>query len=206
MQNMPSRPQSLQDYLDEQIPFLDLSPDQHEAIEYLISNLDDRGYLDIKKTPFADLAAGFGKPITEDQLEDTTQFASETRSARCGSARFEGMFAVASHSGYAVPRCSSAHYSRPSRRCCVQSNSGYSEANEVRCRRDQGGDRGFASSRSEAGLAVYFREYALCGSGCDRRAERSRRVRCSSHRRLDSQHQAQSAWTWNCSGTRIPTK
>ncbi len=70
MQNMPSRPQSLQDYLDEQIPFLDLSPDQHEAIEYLISNLDDRGYLDIKKTPFADLAAGFGKPITEDQLED----------------------------------------------------------------------------------------------------------------------------------------
>jgi RNA polymerase sigma-54 factor len=70
MQNMPSRPQSLQDYLEEQIPFLDLSHEQHELIEYLISNLDDRGYLDIKKTPVADLIAAFGKPITEDQLED----------------------------------------------------------------------------------------------------------------------------------------
>ena len=51
MQNMESRPKSLHDYLEEQIPFLDLTHDQQEAMEYLIANLDERGYL---KTPIRD--------------------------------------------------------------------------------------------------------------------------------------------------------
>ena len=67
MQNMPAREQSLQDYLNEQLPYLELSPEQHLIIEYLIANLDERGYL---KTPLADLAASFGNSVVDDELED----------------------------------------------------------------------------------------------------------------------------------------
>jgi RNA polymerase sigma-54 factor len=70
MQNMPAREQSLQDYLEEQLTFLDLTPEQREMIEYLIANLDDRGYLDNKKSPLTELAASFGKPVTPEELED----------------------------------------------------------------------------------------------------------------------------------------
>jgi RNA polymerase sigma-54 factor len=69
MQNMPAREPSLQDHLEEQIPFLDLTPEQHELIEYLISNLDQRGYLDNKKNPLAELTASFGKPVKVEELE-----------------------------------------------------------------------------------------------------------------------------------------
>ncbi|MCE9534639.1 MAG: RNA polymerase factor sigma-54 [Planctomycetes bacterium] len=67
MQNMPSRSQSLQDYLEEQLPFLDLTPEEHEVIEYLIANLDERGYL---VTSMADLAAAYEKPLTVEELEN----------------------------------------------------------------------------------------------------------------------------------------
>ena len=69
LQNMAARGQSLQDYLEEQIPFLDLAPEQHDIIEYLIANLDERGYLDNKSTPLVDLAASYGKPVTIEELE-----------------------------------------------------------------------------------------------------------------------------------------
>jgi len=68
IQNLPERTQSLQGYLEEQLPFLDLTPEQHEIIEYLIANLDERGYM---MAPLAELAAGFGKPVTNEELEDT---------------------------------------------------------------------------------------------------------------------------------------
>lgn len=73
MQNMAAREPSLQDHLEEQLPFLDLSPEQHEIIEFLIANLDERGYLDNKKTPLAELATAYGKPITVEQLEDVLE-------------------------------------------------------------------------------------------------------------------------------------
>ena len=69
MQNMPAREQSLQDYLIEQLPFLELTPEQHEIIEYLIANLDESGYLCHRKTPLVDLAASYGKQVTVEQLE-----------------------------------------------------------------------------------------------------------------------------------------
>jgi len=70
MQNMPAREQSLQDYLEEQLPYLDLSPEQHEIIEYLIANLDDRGYLSVDKSPLTELAKSFGKPVMAEELEE----------------------------------------------------------------------------------------------------------------------------------------
>jgi RNA polymerase sigma-54 factor len=47
MQNMPSRPESLQEYLSHQLAFLDAAPEQIKLLQYLITHLDERGYLTI---------------------------------------------------------------------------------------------------------------------------------------------------------------
>jgi RNA polymerase sigma-54 factor len=55
MVNMASRPQSLQDYLNDQLAFLDVPPEDLELLRYLISYIDDRGYL---STPLEEIARG----------------------------------------------------------------------------------------------------------------------------------------------------
>jgi RNA polymerase sigma-54 factor len=45
MQNMPSRPQSLHDYLNEQIAFLETTPPLRRLLSHLISYVDENGYL-----------------------------------------------------------------------------------------------------------------------------------------------------------------
>lgn len=45
MQNMVSRPQSLQDYLLEQLNFQELEPEQEAIVTHLIANLRDNGFL-----------------------------------------------------------------------------------------------------------------------------------------------------------------
>src|SRR3954469_19946904 len=45
MQNMASRPQSLQDYLDAQIAFMDGTPEQLKLIRYLAARIDESGFL-----------------------------------------------------------------------------------------------------------------------------------------------------------------
>src|SRR5919199_770747 len=45
MQNMPSRPQSLQDYLSDQLAFLDTTPEQLRLLRYLITHIDENGWL-----------------------------------------------------------------------------------------------------------------------------------------------------------------
>jgi RNA polymerase sigma-54 factor len=47
MQNMASRPQSLQDYLNDQLAFLDLPDEQMQLVRYLISHIDDNGFLSV---------------------------------------------------------------------------------------------------------------------------------------------------------------
>src|ERR1700722_1443455 len=44
-QNMPSRPQSLQDYLTEQLSFLDYAADVERLMRHVISNISDIGWL-----------------------------------------------------------------------------------------------------------------------------------------------------------------
>src|SRR5262245_47654133 len=61
MQNMPSRPQSLHDYLNEQIAFLDSTPEQQKLLSHLISYLDENGYLHVS---LEEVAAGYGQPVT----------------------------------------------------------------------------------------------------------------------------------------------
>ena len=86
MQNMQSRPQSLQDYLSEQLPYLELTPEQHEIVEYLIANLDANGWL---RTPVEQLVQGFGKPVTADQIEDCTDFLHKLDPAGIGARDLE---------------------------------------------------------------------------------------------------------------------
>src|SRR5437660_725077 len=45
MSNMPSRPQSLNDYLSEQLTFIESAGDLPDLVRYLIANLDENGYL-----------------------------------------------------------------------------------------------------------------------------------------------------------------
>ena len=66
MVNMASRPQSLQDYLNDQLAFLELPPAELELIRYLISHIDDRGYL---ATPLDEIARGLDAALPVAQLE-----------------------------------------------------------------------------------------------------------------------------------------
>ena len=45
MSNVASAPLSLQDHLTEQLAYMDLTPEEWDVCEYLISHLDDNGYL-----------------------------------------------------------------------------------------------------------------------------------------------------------------
>jgi len=95
MQNMASRPQSLQEYLNEQLSFLELNAEQGELARYLITHIDDNGFLTfpdesdpeyqkMKQDPdykssrplrrrrpsLEELAAGYPEGTTPAQIED----------------------------------------------------------------------------------------------------------------------------------------
>src|SRR5436305_11433554 len=61
MQNMASRPQSLQEYLNDQLGFIETTPEQAELARYLIANLDENGRLPASST-LEDLAAAHQPP------------------------------------------------------------------------------------------------------------------------------------------------
>src|SRR5205823_2325182 len=78
MMNIASAPQSLQDHLTEQLAFMDLTPEQWDLTEFVITHLDDNGYLlahdpDTGKpapVSFEELAKNYGKSVTPEQVED----------------------------------------------------------------------------------------------------------------------------------------
>jgi RNA polymerase sigma-54 factor len=68
MQNMASRPQSLQDYLNDQLAFLEATPGLAALARYVISNIDEKGYL--KGVTLEELAQAHQPPVTVVQIED----------------------------------------------------------------------------------------------------------------------------------------
>jgi RNA polymerase sigma-54 factor len=66
MQNMPSRPQSLHDYLYDQMSFLDMPPDKERLVRFVIGNLDDNGYL----TPTLEVIAQAYNDDLRREIED----------------------------------------------------------------------------------------------------------------------------------------
>jgi RNA polymerase sigma-54 factor len=81
MQNMPSRPQSLHDYLNDQLTFLDATPEQLNLLRFIISHIDENGYLKVAQSeadPIAEIAracqvGGEGQGITPAQVEEALQ-------------------------------------------------------------------------------------------------------------------------------------
>ncbi|NBO92077.1 MAG: RNA polymerase sigma-54 factor [Planctomycetia bacterium] len=47
MQNMASRPESLQDYLNDQLSYLDLDDRQSRIVKFIITNIDESGFLSV---------------------------------------------------------------------------------------------------------------------------------------------------------------
>jgi RNA polymerase sigma-54 factor len=81
MQNMASRPQSLQDYLNDQLSFLDIEPEQLKLMRYVIANIDDNGWLcsptQGQDAPpnaiLEELARNYEEPVTAEQVEEALQ-------------------------------------------------------------------------------------------------------------------------------------
>ncbi len=71
MQNMASRPQSLQDYLADQLAFIDLTPEQNALCRFIISHIDQRGWMPV---PVEDLARSYDQGITPAQVEEALKF------------------------------------------------------------------------------------------------------------------------------------
>jgi RNA polymerase sigma-54 factor len=70
MANMADRPQSLQDFLNDQLPYLEHAHTSVELIRYVISHLDDRGYL---TTPLEDIRQSYGQNATLADVEDAVE-------------------------------------------------------------------------------------------------------------------------------------
>src|SRR4051812_45010207 len=78
MQNMASRPQSLQDYLNDQLSFLDISEAQANLMRYVIANVNDNGWLASpsqgeQASPSSlleELARNYEEPVTVEQVEE----------------------------------------------------------------------------------------------------------------------------------------
>ncbi len=66
MQNMPSRPPSFQDYLNDQLSFVDGSPREVKLVRFLITHINERGYLAL---PLEEIAQGYDEPVTVQELE-----------------------------------------------------------------------------------------------------------------------------------------
>lgn len=67
MVNMASRPQSLQDYLNDQLAFLEADPEEMEVLRLLVAHIDERGWL---STPLEDIARLLEPPPSLDLVED----------------------------------------------------------------------------------------------------------------------------------------
>ena len=67
MQNMASRPKSLQEYLNDQVSFLDSKPELVQLVRFIISHIDENGRLN---SPLEDIARTFDRPITAAEAEE----------------------------------------------------------------------------------------------------------------------------------------
>jgi RNA polymerase sigma-54 factor len=66
LQNVVDRPPSLEDHLLDQLTLCESEPLVLDLAKHLIANLDERGFLN---APLSDIAATFGRDVTEDQVQ-----------------------------------------------------------------------------------------------------------------------------------------
>ncbi|MBX7102906.1 MAG: RNA polymerase factor sigma-54 [Gemmataceae bacterium] len=75
MASAPSRPQSLQEYLEEQLAYLEVPERELQILRYVIAHIDARGYLDSRgpegSDPLQELARNFPEgTVDRDEIED----------------------------------------------------------------------------------------------------------------------------------------
>src|SRR6516162_4392495 len=80
MVNMASRPQSLQDHLSDQLTFVDLTPEQSELVKFLLTHIDENGWLTAPRqridnglppgTVLEEIGRAYGQDVTPAQLEE----------------------------------------------------------------------------------------------------------------------------------------
>lgn len=74
MQNMPSRPQSLHDYLNDQVGFLDHPEPLLRIVRYLITHVDEKGFLRVASEEIArTFQEVYGEAISLAQVEEAVQ-------------------------------------------------------------------------------------------------------------------------------------
>jgi len=70
MQNMPSRPQSLHDYLNDQLGFLDVPEELLLIVRFLITHVDAKGFMPVSLEEIAQsFQQLYGKPVTVAEVE-----------------------------------------------------------------------------------------------------------------------------------------
>lgn len=93
MQNAAQAPLSLQDHLSEQLSYLNLKPDQLALVEFVVSHLDENGYLvqhdrdrnKVLELTAEDLARSYPTPITLGEVEDAIFIVQELEPAGVGA-------------------------------------------------------------------------------------------------------------------------
>src|SRR5262249_55227699 len=86
MQNMASRPQSLQDYLSDQLAFLEASPAQMKLLRFLITHIDENGYL---TQPLEEIAKSYGAETTTAQVEEVLHMVQKLDPPGVGARKLE---------------------------------------------------------------------------------------------------------------------
>jgi RNA polymerase sigma-54 factor len=95
MQNMPSRPESLQEYLSHQLAFLDATPEQLKLLQFLITHLDERGYLTVsleeiaKSYEQAEASRGQQVAVTSAQWEEALKMVQKLEPPGVGARNLE---------------------------------------------------------------------------------------------------------------------
>jgi RNA polymerase sigma-54 factor len=82
MQNIPSRPQSLQDFLNEQLSFLECRADQARLLRFLITYIDEKGFLTVSTE---EIAKSFEEPVTIAQVEEALALVQKMEPAGVGA-------------------------------------------------------------------------------------------------------------------------
>jgi RNA polymerase sigma-54 factor len=93
MQNVATAPQSLQDHLSEQVSYLDLPEAQRELVLFVISHLDENGYLvshdrdrnKVMELSDDDLMRAYPTPVTIEEVEQAVQTVQELEPAGVGA-------------------------------------------------------------------------------------------------------------------------
>jgi RNA polymerase sigma-54 factor len=67
LQSTPARPESLHDYLSAQLPFLDSTPEQLRLLRFLITHLNDKGYLSVSTE---EIVTRYDPPVRVAEVEE----------------------------------------------------------------------------------------------------------------------------------------